>query len=122
MLLPACSRGFHGCCFIIAACTGTRTIFPPAACSSLLTLPAQVNDADVASVKNAIEVSLAAFAKPATAVRPKLTVQGISEDRQELLHTLMDTYVKNDVLSIQQSIVNRKQSRAAGLCGTYGHS
>lgn len=70
---------------------------------------AQVNDADVASVKNAIEVSLAAFAKPATAVRPKLTVQGISEDRQELLHTLMDTYVKNDVLSIQQSIVNREQ-------------
>ena len=69
----------------------------------------QVNDADVASVKNAIEVSLAAFAKPATAVRPKLTVQGISEDRQELLHTLMDTYVKNDVLSIQQSIVNREQ-------------
>ncbi|PRW61146.1 starch phosphorylase [Chlorella sorokiniana] len=66
----------------------------------------KVNDADVASVKNAIEVSLAAFAKPATAVRPKLTVQGISEDRQELLHTLMDTYVKNDVLSIQQSIVN----------------
>ncbi len=112
MLLPACSRGFHGCCFIIAAWSGTCTIPPPAACSALLTLPAQVNDADVASVKNAIEVSLAAFAKPATAVRPKLTVQGISEDRQELLHTLMDTYVKNDVLSIQQSIVNRERWQA----------
>lgn len=77
----------------------------------------QVNDADVANVKNSIEVSLAAFAKPATAVRPKLTVQGISGDRQELLHTLMDTYVKNDVLSIQQSIVNRERRGGRGWAG-----
>lgn len=75
-------------------------------------VPRQVDDAELANVKAAIEVTLAAFSKPATAVRPKLTVPGASEDRQELLHTLMDTYVKNDVLSIQQSIVNRE--RAAG--------
>lgn len=59
-------------------------------------------------MKNAIEVTLASFAKPAAAIRPKLSVLGVSEDRQELLHTLMDTYVKNDVLSIQQSIINRE--------------
>ena len=71
--------------------------------------PPQVAEAELAAVKNAIEVTVGTLAKPATAVRPKLTVPGASEDRQELLHTLMDTYVKNDVLSIQQSIVNRKR-------------
>ena len=67
-----------------------------------------MGEKDVPAIESAIEVTLAAFAKPATAIRPKLTVPGVSEDKQELLHTLMDTYVKNDVLSIQQSIVNRE--------------
>lgn len=69
---------------------------------------AKVADRDLPAVQSAIEVSVATAAKPATAIRPKLNVPGASEDRQELLHTLMDTYVKNDVLSIQQSIVNRE--------------
>ncbi|KAL4434815.1 hypothetical protein ABPG77_005342 [Micractinium sp. CCAP 211/92] len=66
----------------------------------------KVPESDMEAMKNAIEVLLASFSKPAAAVRPKLSVPGVTEDRQELLHTLMDTYVKNDVLSIQQSIVN----------------
>ncbi len=70
--------------------------------------PLQVPESDMEAMKNAIEVLLASFSKPAAAVRPKLSVPGVTEDRQELLHTLMDTYVKNDVLSIQQSIVNRE--------------
>ncbi|KAL4856697.1 Glycogen phosphorylase 1 [Chlorella vulgaris] len=65
----------------------------------------KIGDLDVAAVQSAVEVTLAASPKAAS-VRPKLKVPGASEDRQELLHTLMDTYVKNDVLSIQQSIVN----------------
>lgn len=77
----------------------------------ILTTSPQVAEGDLEAMKNAIEVTLASFAKPAAAIRPKLSVPGVSEDRQELLHTLMDTYVKNDVLSIQQSIVNRECSR-----------
>lgn len=62
----------------------------------------------MAAVKNAIEATVGSLMKPSSSARPKLGVPGASEDRQELLHTLMDTYVKNDVLSIQQSIVNRE--------------
>lgn len=67
-----------------------------------------MSDAELPAIKNAIESTVGALFKPSIAVRPKLMVPGASEDRQELLHTLMDTYVKNDVLSIQQSIVNRE--------------
>ena len=74
----------------------------------------QVGGADLAAVQAALELTLASAAKQAVASRPKLSVPGATEDRQELLHTLMDTYVKNDVLSIQQSIVNRECRRGGG--------
>ena len=74
----------------------------------------QVGGADLAAVQAALELTLASAAKQAVASRPKLSVPGATEDRQELLHTLMDTYVKNDVLSIQQSIVNREWGDSVG--------
>ena len=68
----------------------------------------KVAEQDIPAMTAALEALLASYSKPSASVRPKLSVPGASEDRQELLHTLMDTYVKNDVLSIQQSIVNRE--------------
>ena len=68
----------------------------------------KVSAQDIPAMSAALEALLASYTKSSSSVRPKLSVPGASEDRQELLHTLMDTYVKNDVLSIQQSIVNRE--------------
>ena len=73
----------------------------------------KVAEQDIPAMAAALEALLASYAKPSASVRPKLSVPGASEDRQELLHTLMDTYVKNDVLSIQQSIVNREWMQGA---------
>ncbi|GAB4815011.1 hypothetical protein N2152v2_002057 [Parachlorella kessleri] len=63
----------------------------------------KLGDGEVAAVQQALEVTLAS-SKPGSS-RPKLSPAGQSSERSELLHTLMDTYVKNDVLNIQQSIV-----------------
>lgn len=105
----------------------------------------KVADDDIASIKQAIEVTLASSGASGVGIRPKVAVPGAAEDRQDLLHSLMgeqlpswlavvacavcagwhfqallnagcgcsfgrcaDTYVRNDVLSIQQSIVNRE--------------
>jgi hypothetical protein len=80
----------------------------------------KVAEGELGAVRAALEATAAAATKPSTVVRPKLTVPGASEERQELLHTLMDTYVKNDVLSIQQSIVNRERRRRRGAWGGGG--
>ena len=95
----------------------------------------KVTDADVPAIKQALEVTLASTGASAVSSRPKVAVPGAAEDRQDLLHSLMgeradqgglqqaadalpvnnqshhaaDTFLKNDVLSIQQSIVNREQ-------------
>jgi len=63
--------------------------------------------AEVANIKKALEVLLRSRAGPVTP-RPKFTTVSIQQDenKRELLYTLMDTYRKNDVLSIQESIVN----------------
>lgn len=67
---------------------------------------AKVSDKDVAAIKQALEVTLVSSGASAVTSRPKVAVPGAAEERQDLLHSLMDTFLKNDVLSIQQSIVN----------------
>ena len=64
----------------------------------------KVADADLASIQAAVEASLASHAKGGN-IRPKLKVSGATEQRAELLHTLMDTYTNNSVLDIQQTII-----------------
>lgn len=78
-------------------------------------------EADAASVTRALEALLlrgsgggggagddAASAAARKAARPKFSTVSMQLDssKRELLYTLMDTYRKNDVLSIQESIVN----------------
>eukprot|EP00879_Flechtneria_rotunda_P002992 GHRR01003210.1.p1 GENE.GHRR01003210.1~~GHRR01003210.1.p1 ORF type:complete len:957 (+),score=328.75 GHRR01003210.1:132-3002(+) len=62
---------------------------------------------EVNNIKRVLEVLLKGRAGPSTP-RPKFTTVSIQQDenKRELLYTLMDTYRKNDVLSIQESIVN----------------
>lgn len=48
----------------------------------------------------------AAEGNPWSACRMELSRYTRSEDKKELLYNLMDTYIKNDVLSIQEDIVN----------------
>eukprot|EP00210_Caulerpa_lentillifera_P000038 g37.t1 len=62
---------------------------------------------DIENVKTCIETLLASGRKNVGGgVRPDF---GQTETANETLYTLMDTYIKNDVLSIQQSIVNHAE-------------
>ncbi|WIA33199.1 hypothetical protein OEZ86_006345 [Tetradesmus obliquus] len=66
-----------------------------------------LQDEEVSNIKRVLEVLLRGRSGPVTP-RPKFTTVSIQQDenKRELLYTLMDTYRKNDVLSIQESIVN----------------
>eukprot|EP00210_Caulerpa_lentillifera_P003854 g3681.t1 len=62
---------------------------------------------DIDNVKTCIETLLTSGRKNVGGgVRPDF---GQTETASETLYTLMDTYIKNDVLSIQQSIVNHAE-------------
>jgi starch phosphorylase len=78
-------------------------------------------ESDAASIQRALEALLlrgsgtvggaaddAASAAARRAARPKFSTVSMQLDssKRELLYTLMDTYRKNDVLSIQESIVS----------------
>lgn len=65
----------------------------------------KVSPTETKRIQDVLDVCLKSTTA-ATQVRPTIHVPGASDERIQLLHTLMDTYIKNDVLSIQQSIVH----------------
>lgn len=62
-------------------------------------------DGELATVKNAVETMLRSRA---TGSKPKRPTFG-GKKANETLYSAMDTYIKNDVLSIQQSILNHAE-------------
>lgn len=69
-----------------------------------LTDGSKVPESQVSTIVNALEVTISNTNRCDS--RPALNVPGAPAERGQLLYTLMDTYIKNDVLSIQQSIVH----------------